>query len=33
MELKLINAQGQQAATVSASDSLFNRDYNEALHC
>ena len=31
MELKLINAQGQQAATVSASDSLFNRDYNEAL--
>jgi large subunit ribosomal protein L4 len=31
MELKLINAQGQQAATVSASDTLFNRDYNEAL--
>ena len=31
MELKLINAQGQSAATVSASDTLFNRDYNEAL--
>ena len=31
MELKLINAQGQQAATISASDTLFNRDYNEAL--
>ena len=31
MELKLINAQGQQAATVSASDALFGRDYNEAL--
>jgi large subunit ribosomal protein L4 len=31
MELKLIDAQGQQAATVSASDTLFNRDYNEAL--
>jgi large subunit ribosomal protein L4 len=31
MELKLINAQGQQAATVSAPDTLFNREYNEAL--
>lgn len=31
MELKLINDQGQQAATVSASDTLFGRDYNEAL--
>jgi len=31
MELKLINDQGQQAATVAASDSAFGRDYNEAL--
>jgi large subunit ribosomal protein L4 len=31
MELKLINEQGQQAATVAASDALFGRDYNEAL--
>lgn len=31
MELKLINEQGQQAATVSASDALFARDYNEDL--
>jgi len=31
MELKLINDQGQQAATVSAPDALFNREYNEAL--
>ena len=31
MELKLINDQGVSAATVSASDTLFNRDYNEAL--
>ena len=31
MELKLINEQGQQAATVAASDALFNRDFNEAL--
>lgn len=31
MELKLINDQGQQAATVSVSDMLFGRDYNEAL--
>jgi large subunit ribosomal protein L4 len=31
MELKLINDQGQAAATVSAPDTLFNREYNEAL--
>ena len=31
MELKLINSQGEQSATVTASDTLFNRDYNEAL--
>ena len=31
MELKLINDQGQQSATLSASDALFGRDYNEAL--
>ena len=31
MELKLINDQGQQAATVSGSDTLCGRDYNEAL--
>lgn len=31
MELKIINDQGQQAATISASDALFARDYNEAL--
>lgn len=31
MELKLINDQGQPAATLNASDSLFARDYNEAL--
>ena len=31
MELKLINEQGQQAATVAASDALFNRDFNESL--
>jgi len=31
MELKLINEQGQSSATVSASDALFARDYNEAL--
>mgnify|MGYP001765386973 CR=1 FL=1 len=31
MELKLINDQGQQAATVPASDTLFGRDYNETL--
>ena len=31
MELKLINSQGEPASTVTASDTLFNRDYNEAL--
>jgi large subunit ribosomal protein L4 len=31
MELKLINEQGQSAATVAASDALFGRDFNEAL--
>jgi large subunit ribosomal protein L4 len=31
MELKLINDQGQSSATVSASDTLFGRDFNEAL--
>ena len=31
MELKLINDNGQGAATVQASDLLFGRDYNEAL--
>lgn len=31
MELKLINEQGQAAATVAASDALFGRDFNEAL--
>jgi len=31
MELKLIDEQGQAGATVSVSDGLFGRDYNEAL--
>lgn len=31
MELRLINDQGQSAATVTASDALFGRDFNEAL--
>jgi len=31
MELTLINEQGQPAATLSASDALFGRDYNQAL--
>ena len=31
MELKLIDAQGQPGATVTASDALFARDFNEAL--
>ncbi|MDP1652814.1 MAG: 50S ribosomal protein L4 [Rhodocyclaceae bacterium] len=31
MELKLINEQGQTGATVSVSDVLFGREYNEAL--
>jgi len=31
MDLKLINEQGQPAATVTGSDALFGREYNEAL--
>jgi large subunit ribosomal protein L4 len=31
MELKLLNDQGQAASTLQASDTLFGRDYNEAL--
>src|SRR5688572_25211543 len=31
MELKLINEQGQPAASVTASDAAFGREYNEAL--
>lgn len=31
MELKLINANGEVAGNVSASDALFGREYNEAL--
>lgn len=31
MELQLINDQGQPSATLQASDTLFGRDYNEAL--
>lgn len=31
MDLKLINAQGQDAGVLSAADALFAREYNEAL--
>ncbi|WP_153099213.1 50S ribosomal protein L4 [Paraburkholderia hayleyella] len=31
MELKLLNANGQEGSAVSASDVVFGRDYNEAL--
>lgn len=31
MDLKLINEAGQETASVSASDALFGREYNEAL--
>lgn len=31
MELKCLNSEGQPTATVSVSDGLFARDYNEAL--
>lgn len=31
MELKLLNDQGQEASTLNVSDTLFGRDYNEAL--
>ena len=31
MDLKLLNEQGQAAATFSAPDTIFGRDFNEAL--
>jgi large subunit ribosomal protein L4 len=31
MELKLLNDQGQSSATVTAPDTIFGREYNEAL--
>ena len=31
MELKLLNAQGQAASNVAAPDTIFGREYNEAL--
>jgi large subunit ribosomal protein L4 len=31
MDLKVINEQGQSAATLTASDALFGREFNEAL--
>ena len=31
MELKVINSAGKSAASISASDDLFGREYNEAL--
>lgn len=31
MELKVLNDQGQQTATLAAADTLFGREYNEAL--
>ena len=31
MELKLLNAQGQAASNVATADTVFGRDYNEAL--
>src|SRR6059058_6075611 len=31
MELKLLNEQGQESANVAAADTVFGRDYNEAL--
>ena len=31
MELKLLNAQGQSSSNVAAPDTIFGRDYNEAL--
>jgi len=31
MELKLLNAQGQVASNVAAADTVFGREYNEAL--
>jgi len=31
MELKLLNAEGQAASNIAAPDTIFGRDYNEAL--
>jgi len=31
MEIKVINANGKAAASITASDDLFGREYNEAL--
>lgn len=31
MELQVIDAQGKSATTMSASDEIFGREYNEAL--
>src|SRR3978361_1870961 len=31
MELKLLNEQGQSSSNVAAPDTIFGRDYNEAL--
>ena len=31
MDLKVISNDGQSAASISASDTLFGREYNEAL--
>ena len=31
MELKLLNEQGQSSENVNAADTVFARDYNEAL--
>ena len=31
MELKLLNEQGQAGSNVAAADTVFGRDYNEAL--
>ena len=31
MELKLLNEQGQSEATVTAPDTIFGREFNEAL--
>ena len=31
MDIKLLNAQGQESASIAASDAVFGREYNEAL--
>ena len=31
MDIKLLNAEGQSASNVDAPDTIFGRDYNEAL--